>query len=29
VVGTEIGGKKIYRSVTVEEGMLTWVVFKP
>jgi hypothetical protein len=29
VVGTEIGGKKIFRSVTVEPGMLTWVVFKP
>lgn len=29
VVGTEIGGKKVFRSVTVEPGMLTWVVFKP
>ena len=29
VVGTEIGGKKVFRSVVVEPGMLTWVVFKP
>ncbi len=29
VVGTDIGGKKVFRSVTVEPGMLTWVVFKP
>jgi murein DD-endopeptidase MepM/ murein hydrolase activator NlpD len=29
VVGTEIGGKKVYRQVTVEAGQLTWVVFKP
>jgi len=29
VVGTEIGGKKIYRRVTVAPGLLTWVVFKP
>ena len=29
VVGTEIEGKKVFRSVTVEPGMLTWVVFKP
>ena len=29
VVGTEIGGKKVYRQVTVEAGKLTWVVFKP
>jgi murein DD-endopeptidase MepM/ murein hydrolase activator NlpD len=28
-VGTEIGGKKMFRQVTVEEGKLTWVVFKP
>jgi murein DD-endopeptidase MepM/ murein hydrolase activator NlpD len=28
-VGTEIGGKKVFRQVTVEEGKLTWVVFKP
>jgi hypothetical protein len=28
-VGTEIGGKKVYRRVTVEPGKLTWVVFKP
>ena len=29
VVGTEIGGKKVFRQVVVEEGKLTWVVFKP
>src|SRR6185312_13500388 len=29
VVGTEIEGKKVYRVITVEEGKLTWVVFKP
>jgi hypothetical protein len=29
VLGTEIGGKKVYRHVTVEAGKLTWVVFKP
>ena len=29
VLGTEIGGKKVYRHVTVEPGKLTWVVFKP
>jgi pyruvate/2-oxoglutarate dehydrogenase complex dihydrolipoamide acyltransferase (E2) component len=29
VVGTEIEGKKVYRKVTVAEGQLTWVVFKP
>jgi len=28
-VGTEIGGKKVFRQVTVEDGKLTWVVFKP
>jgi murein DD-endopeptidase MepM/ murein hydrolase activator NlpD len=28
-VGTEIGGKKVFRQVVVEEGKLTWVVFKP
>jgi murein DD-endopeptidase MepM/ murein hydrolase activator NlpD len=28
-VGTEIDGKKVFRSVTVEAGKLTWVVFKP
>jgi hypothetical protein len=28
-VGTDIGGKKVFRQVTVEEGKLTWVVFKP
>ena len=29
VMGTDIGGKKVYRKVTVEAGKLTWVVFKP
>jgi hypothetical protein len=29
VLGTDIGGKKVYRHVTVEAGKLTWVVFKP
>jgi murein DD-endopeptidase MepM/ murein hydrolase activator NlpD len=28
-VGTEIGGKKVFRKVVVEPGKLTWVVFKP
>ena len=28
-VGTEIEGKKVFRSITVEAGKLTWVVFKP
>jgi murein DD-endopeptidase MepM/ murein hydrolase activator NlpD len=29
VVGTEIEGKKVFRTVTVEAGKLSWVVFKP
>ena len=29
VMGTEIGGKKVYRQVVVEAGKLSWVVFKP
>ena len=29
IVGTEIGGRKVFRKVTVEEGKLTWVVFRP
>jgi murein DD-endopeptidase MepM/ murein hydrolase activator NlpD len=29
VLGTEIGGKKVFRQVMVEAGKLTWVVFKP
>jgi murein DD-endopeptidase MepM/ murein hydrolase activator NlpD len=29
VLGTEIEGKKVFRTVTVEPGKLTWVVFKP
>jgi hypothetical protein len=28
-VGTEIGGKKVFRVITVEAGKLTWVVFRP
>ena len=28
-VGTEIGGKKVFRKLVVEAGKLTWVVFKP
>jgi murein DD-endopeptidase MepM/ murein hydrolase activator NlpD len=28
-LGTEIEGKKLFRTVTVEEGKLSWVVFKP
>jgi murein DD-endopeptidase MepM/ murein hydrolase activator NlpD len=28
-LGTEIGGQKVFRQVVVEEGKLTWVVFKP
>jgi murein DD-endopeptidase MepM/ murein hydrolase activator NlpD len=29
VLGTEIEGKKVFRTVTVEAGKLSWVVFKP
>ncbi len=29
VLGVMIGGKKVYRRVTVEEGKYTWVVFRP
>jgi hypothetical protein len=29
VIGTEVEGKKILKTVLVEEGKLTWVVFKP
>jgi hypothetical protein len=29
VLGTDVGGKKVYRRVVVEPGKLTWVVFKP
>jgi murein DD-endopeptidase MepM/ murein hydrolase activator NlpD len=29
VIGTEIEGKKVFRTITVEAGKLTWVVFKP
>jgi murein DD-endopeptidase MepM/ murein hydrolase activator NlpD len=29
VIGTEINGKKVLRRITVEEGKLTWVVFRP
>ena len=28
-MGTEIGGKKVFRQVVVEAGKLSWVVFKP
>ncbi|HEX5964018.1 MAG TPA: peptidoglycan DD-metalloendopeptidase family protein [Gemmatimonadales bacterium] len=28
-LGTEIGGQKVFRQVVVEEGKLTWVVFRP
>jgi murein DD-endopeptidase MepM/ murein hydrolase activator NlpD len=28
-LGAEIGGKKVYRRVTVKPGMMTWVVLKP
>jgi murein DD-endopeptidase MepM/ murein hydrolase activator NlpD len=29
VIGTEIGGKRVQRRVTIEAGKLTWVVFRP
>lgn len=29
LMGTDIDGKKVFRQVTVEEGKLTWVVFRP
>jgi murein DD-endopeptidase MepM/ murein hydrolase activator NlpD len=29
LMGTEIDGRKVFRTVTVEEGKLTWVVFRP
>jgi murein DD-endopeptidase MepM/ murein hydrolase activator NlpD len=29
VLGTEIGGVKVFRRVTVEPGKVTWVVLKP
>jgi len=29
LMGTEIDGQKVFRKVTVEEGKLTWVVFRP
>ena len=29
VVGTEIGGKRVLRRITVAPGKLTWVVFRP
>ena len=29
ILGTEIYGLRVYREVTVHEGMLSWVVFKP
>jgi murein DD-endopeptidase MepM/ murein hydrolase activator NlpD len=29
VLGTDIGGRRVLRRVTVEPGKLTWVVFRP
>ncbi len=29
VLGVQIGGERVMRKVTVEEGKLTWVVFRP
>ncbi len=29
VVGTEIGGKRVLRRITVAAGKVTWVVFRP
>jgi hypothetical protein len=29
VVGTEIGGKRVLRRITVAPGKVTWVVFSP
>jgi hypothetical protein len=29
LMGTELDGRKVFRTVTVEEGKLTWVVFRP
>jgi murein DD-endopeptidase MepM/ murein hydrolase activator NlpD len=29
VVGTEIGGKRVFRRITVAPGKVTWVVFRP
>jgi murein DD-endopeptidase MepM/ murein hydrolase activator NlpD len=29
LMGTEIGGKRVLRRITVAPGKLTWVVFKP
>jgi hypothetical protein len=29
VVGTEIGGKRVLRRITVVAGKVTWVVFTP
>jgi len=29
VMGVQIDGKQVWRKVTVEEGKLTWVVFRP
>jgi murein DD-endopeptidase MepM/ murein hydrolase activator NlpD len=29
VLGTEINGQRVYREVTVHEGLLSWVVFSP
>jgi hypothetical protein len=29
ILGTDIGGVKVFRRVVVQPGLLTWVVFKP
>ncbi|MGH7673638.1 MAG: hypothetical protein ACREMV_00070 [Gemmatimonadales bacterium] len=29
LLGAEIEGKRVYRSVAIEAGMLTWVEFRP
>jgi hypothetical protein len=29
LLGVSIGGKRVFRRVTVEAGKLTWVVFRP
>jgi hypothetical protein len=29
VIGTNIGGKRVQRRVTIEAGKLTWVTFRP
>ena len=29
LMGVDIEGRKVFRKVTVEDGKLTWVVFRP